>query len=140
MKYLASKVIEAGMKKIVCLLIVSVWIQGLVAQTGSVLERTKLALKSGNAQQLGQMMGEKIQLGFDGEATALGAKEGERKMDGFFKTNPTSDLSQLFQGQSKDGKQYFIGVLKTKNGNFRVSVYWVESPSVKLLSIDFSKE
>lgn len=110
------------------------------AQPASTLERTKLALKTGNSQLLGQMMGEKIQLGFDGEAQSLAAKEGEKRIDAFFKSNPVSELSQLFQGQSKDGKQYFIGVIKTRTGSFRVSVYWVESPKAQMLSIDFSKE
>lgn len=110
------------------------------AQPGNTLERTKLALKTGNSQLLGQMMGEKIQLGFDGEAQSMASKEGEKRIDAFFKSNPVSDLSQLFQGQSKDGKQYFIGVIKTKTGNFRVSVYWVESPIAQMLSLDFSKE
>lgn len=113
---------------------------GTKGQSGTILERTKLALKSSNSQQLGQLMGEKIQLGFDGEANSIPAREAEKRIDAFFKSNPIVELSQLFQGQSKDGKQYFIGILKTKNGEFRVSVYWAETPKVQLLSFDFSKE
>lgn len=111
-----------------------------LGQSGTILERTKLALKSSNSQQLGQLMGEKIQLGFDGEANSISAREAEKRIDAFFKSNPIVELSQLFQGQSKDGKQYFIGILKTKKGDFRVSVYWTETPKVQLLSFDFSKE
>lgn len=128
------------MKKPVLVVLSLFWILVANAQTGSILERTKLALKSANSQQLGQLMGEKITLGFDGEAGSLAAREAEKRMDSFFKSHPVVDLSQLFQGQSKDGKQYFIGVLKTKGGDYRVSVYWVEAPKVQLLSIDFSKE
>lgn len=128
------------MRYFLILLLFSFTLTNLSAQSGTPLERTKLALKSGSTQQLSQMMGEKLQLGFEGEATSFLAANAEKRLATFFQTNPVSDLSQLFQGQSKDGKQYFIGVLKTKNGDFRVSVYWVESPKVVLLSLDFSKE
>lgn len=122
------------------LLIILLFSNLVFGQSGNTLDRTKLALKGGNSQILGQMMGEKVQLGFDGEAQSLGPREAEAKMDAFFKKFQVVDLLQLFQGQSKDGKQYFIGVLKTKNGDFRVSVYWVDSPKTRLLSLDFSKE
>jgi len=109
-------------------------------QSSSVLERTKLALKSGNSQQMGQMMADKIQYGYEGEAKVMTTKEAVTQLAGFYKSNPVAELTQLFQGQSKDGKQYFIGLLKTRNGIFRCSVYWIESPKSQILSMDISKE
>ena len=109
-------------------------------QPGSMLERTKLALKSGNSQQLGQMMADQIGFGFEGESTQQPSKEAVAQLHAFFRTNPVSDLAQLFQGQSKDGKQYFIGQLKAKSATYRVSVYWVEVPRNQILSIDITKE
>ena len=110
------------------------------AQPGSFLERTKLSLKSGSAQKLSQLMGEKVQMGFEGESTMVPFKEAEARLDVFFKTNPPNDITQLFQGQSKDGKQYFIGKLKSTTGEFRVSVYWAELPKAQMISIDISKD
>jgi hypothetical protein len=106
----------------------------------SFLDRTKLALKTGNSQKILQMMGDKLQFGFEGEASMMGSKEAGAKLAAFFKVHPPSDLSSIFQGQSKDGRQYFIGTLKSASGDYRVSVYWAEQPREQILSIDFSKE
>jgi len=85
-------------------------------------------------------MGEKIQFGFEGEASMVTSKDAGSRLTSFFKTNVPADLSSLFQGQSKDGRQYFIGILKTSGGNYRVSVYWSEMPKEEVLSLDISKE
>ena len=85
-------------------------------------------------------MGEKVQMGFEGESAMLSQKDAENKLTVFFKSNPPTDVSQLFQGQSKDGKQYFIGKLKSAGGEFRVSVYWSEMPKNQMISIDISRE
>jgi hypothetical protein len=109
-------------------------------QNDSFLERTKLALKSGNSQKLAELMAEKIQFGNDGEAETLKNTEAEKELNQFFKNHLPSDLTQLFEGKSKDGKKYFIGKLSTKSGNYRVSVYWKETPQPRLISIDISPE
>jgi len=85
-------------------------------------------------------MGDKLQFGFEGEAAMVSGKEAELRLKTFFAANPPKDLSSLFQGQSKDGRQYFIGILKSNGGDFRVSVYWSEHPKEQILSIDISKE
>ena len=110
------------------------------SQGNGILERTKLSLKLGNSQKLSQLMGEKIQLGFEGEAKMVSQKEAESKLSVFFKNNAPSELNQLFQGQSKDGKQYLICKLKTAGGDFRISIYWQEGTNSQIVSMDFSKE
>lgn len=106
----------------------------------SFLEKTKLALKSGNSQKIIQMMGDKLQFGFEGEATMMTSKEAGNRLATFFKSNTPSDVSPLFQGQSKDGRQYFIGILRTPTGEYRVSVYWSVLPKEQILTFDISKE
>lgn len=110
------------------------------AQNGSFLERTKLALKSGTSQKLAELMAEKIQFGNEGEASTLKSTEAEKELNQFFKAHPPSDLAQLFEGRSKDGKKYFIGKLSTRSGTYRISVYWNETPQPRLISIDISAE
>jgi hypothetical protein len=112
----------------------------LAGNSQSFLEKTKLALKSGNSQKIIQMMGDKLQFGFEGEATMMTSKEAGNRLAAFFKSNVPSDVSPLFQGQSKDGRQYFIGILKTPSGEFRVSVYWTEAPKEQILTFDITKE
>lgn len=85
-------------------------------------------------------MGDKLQFGFEGEATMMTSKEAGNRLAAFFKSNVPSDVSPLFQGQSKDGRQYFIGILKTPSGEFRVSVYWTEAPKEQILTFDITKE
>ena len=110
------------------------------AQTSTFLDRTKLALKAGNAKSLSALFAPKDQIGFDGEADVISATEAEIKIDKFFKTEAPTQLESLFQGLSKDGKQYFIGKLTTKTASYRVSVYWTEAPTSAIQSVDFSKE
>ena len=138
--WLVFEAIEWMMKVGYFLLFLLFFVPMVQAQTPSALDRTKLALKSGNSQQMALMMAEKLQFGFEGEGVFMPSKTAESQLMNFYKSHPVTELSQLFQGQSKDGKQYFIGLLKTKNGNFRASVYWVEVPKVQIMSIDFSKE
>ncbi len=85
-------------------------------------------------------MAEKIQFGLDGEASTKKNTEAEKELQQFFKNHIPSDLTLLFEGQSKDGKKYYIGKLTTKNGTYRVSVFWNETPQPKLISIDISSE
>ena len=106
----------------------------------SFLEKTKLALKTGNSQKIIQMMGDKLQFGFEGEAAMMSSRDAGSRLTTFFKTNPPTEISPLFQGQSKDGRQYFIGILKAPTGEFRVSVYWTEQPKEQILTFDISKE
>jgi hypothetical protein len=122
----------------ILVLVVSGWSEAALKQ--SFLERTKLAFKTGNSQKILQMMGGKLQFGYEGESAMVSAQEAGARLTTFFKTNPPSDLQVLFQGQSKDGRQYFIGSLKTPGGNYRVSVYWAEAPKEQILSLDLSKE
>jgi len=111
-----------------------------ICQSGTFLERAKLGLKSGNTQKLIQLIGEKVQFGMEGEGSMVSRKVAESKLNNFFQTSAPQEIAQLFQGQSKDGKQYFIGRLTTKKGDFRVSIYWTESPVNQMISIDISKE
>ena len=85
-------------------------------------------------------MGDKLQFGFEGEATMMSSKEAGNRLTAFFKSSLPSDVSPLFQGQSKDGRQYFIGILKTSSGEYRVSVYWSVAPKEQILTFDISKE
>lgn len=110
------------------------------AQPASFLDRTKLALKAGNAKGLSALFAQSVQMGFEGEANLVPQKEAEMQLEKFFKANLPTQLESLFQGLGKDGKQYFIGKMSSKTGSYRVSVYWVEVPAPAIHSIDFSKE
>lgn len=110
------------------------------AQSGSFLDRTKLALKAGNAKGLSVLFAPSVQLGFEGEANVVSLKEAEVQLNKFFKANFPTQLEPLFQGLGKDGKQYFIGKMSCKSASYRVSVYWVEVPTPAIQSVDFSKE
>lgn len=109
-----------------------------IAQT--MPEKAKLALKSGDSQKILPLLSEKLQFSMEGEGAMVSSREAASKLAQFFKTNPPSDLSVLFQGQSKDGRQYFIGLLKSPGGNYRISVYWSAQSKEQILSLDISKE
>jgi hypothetical protein len=140
MNYLLFEIFKNDVKTSLLLFYTLVLTITSSAQTGSFLDRTKLALKSGSSQKLSQLMAEKVQMGFEGESAMLTQKDAENKLTNFFKSNIPTDISQLFQGQSKDGKQYFICKLKSSGGEFRVSVYWSETPRNQMISIDISRE
>jgi hypothetical protein len=106
----------------------------------SMPEKAKLALKSGDSQKILPLLAEKLQFSLEGEGAMVSAKEASSKLSQFFKANSPSDLQVLFQGQSKDGRQYFIGLLKSTGGNYRISVYWSAQSKDQILSLDISKE
>lgn len=103
-------------------------------------EKAKLALKSGDSQKILPLLAEKLQFSLEGEGAMMSSKDATARLAQFFKGNVPSDLQVLFQGQSKDGRQYFIGLLKSSGGNYRISVYWSAQNKDQILSLDISKE
>ena len=106
----------------------------------SMPEKAKLAFKSGDSQKILPLLAEKLQFSLEGEGAMITSREAAAKLSQFFKSNMPSDLSSLFQGQSKDGRQYFIGLLKTSGGDYRISVYWSALSKDQILSLDISRE
>ncbi len=83
-------------------------------------------------------MASEAELSFEGEGARVGPKDAGSILSRFFRDNPPADFTILYQGQSRDNRQYLVGSLKTRSGLYRVTVYWVVLPREEILSIDIS--
>jgi hypothetical protein len=53
-------------------------------------------------------------------------------MENFFKNHPPTDFSVSFEG-TKDESKYAIGSLKTKDGQFRVNLFFLSKEGARLI-------
>lgn len=83
-------------------------------------------------------MASQPELSFDGEGSRVSRQDAGAILSRFFRENPPADFTLLYQGQSRDYRQFMVGTLKTRSASYRVTVYWIAQPREEILSIDFS--
>ncbi|MFN3404587.1 MAG: DUF4783 domain-containing protein [Cytophagaceae bacterium] len=108
----------------VFLLALSCYFSGsALAQTGDVLESSKIAIKTANSKELSRYFNDIIELGFKGEEKASYSKtQAEFVLKDFFKKYSPVDFQFVHQGTSNHGMKYAIGKYNYSGGSFRVIV------------------
>ena len=81
------------------------------------------ALKSGNAGQLAKYFDSRVDISLPGKSDNYSRTQAEMIIKNFFETNPVRSFQVQFTGDNPDGSQYCTGTLKTKNGNFRTTLF-----------------
>ncbi|MCP3894616.1 MULTISPECIES: DUF4783 domain-containing protein [Bacteroides] len=81
------------------------------------------AFKKGSSQELGNYLGDKVELIFQNRSTNTDRQNAEVAMDSFFVSNKVSGFSVNHQGK-RDETSFVIGTLVTAKGNFRVNCFF----------------
>ena len=90
------------------------------------------AIKEGNASRMSDFFHQSLEMTIlekDYDASKIQAT---RIMESFFKDHPPSDFSVSFEG-TKDQSKYAIGSLKTKDGVFRVNLFFMNKDGARMI-------
>ncbi len=114
---------------------------GLKAQEAE-KDKVVFAMKTGNSRDLAALFIPNIDLTVKENADVYSKAQAEQILRKFFNDHPPVDMVIEHSGVSKFGDKYFIGILRTKNGYFRVTFFLKKMESdfqVKQLRIENSK-
>lgn len=82
-----------------------------------------VAFKKGNPQELGRYMDDKVDVSILDRPAPAGKQGVMVEMAGFFSSNKVSGFDVNHQGR-RDESGFFVGTLKTANGDFRVNCFF----------------
>ena len=86
------------------------------------IEEVVNAMKNGNASQLSKYFDDRIDLTLPGKSDNYSKTQAEMILKDFFATNEVKDFLIKHKGENS-GSEFCLGVLTTKNGNFRTKFY-----------------
>ncbi len=129
------------MNKVLVLFTTLLFTFGLSAQD-SVKDKVVQAMKTGNSKELAEHFIPNIDLTVKEASDVYSKAQAEQIVRKFFNDNPPVDLVIEHNGVSKLGDKYFIGILRTRTGYFRVTFFLKKTDGdlqVKQLRIETSK-
>ncbi len=119
------------MNRLITILLINVSV--LLAVTGqTVPPDLASAIREGNASRMSDFFHQSLEMTIlekDYDASKIQA---ERIMESFFKDHPPTDFTISFEG-TKDQSKYAIGSLKTKDGVFRVNLFFVNKEGTRMI-------
>jgi hypothetical protein len=80
------------------------------------------AMKTGNASQLSKYFDNRIDLSLPGKSDNYSKSQAEMILKDFFANNTVKNFVVKHKGE-QNGSQFCIGLLQTKNGNFRTKFF-----------------
>jgi hypothetical protein len=80
------------------------------------------AMKTGNANQLSKYFDNRIDLSLPGKSDNYSKSQAEMILKDFFANNTVKNFVVKHKGE-QNGSQFCIGLLQTKNGNFRTKFF-----------------
>jgi hypothetical protein len=80
------------------------------------------ALRAGNATQLAKYFDTRVDISLPNKSDNFSKNQAEMILRDFFATNEVKNFEVKHKGEN-NGSQFCIGVLQTKNGNFRTKLY-----------------
>ena len=114
---------------------------GIQAQD-EVKDKVVQAMKTGNSKELAEHFIPNLDLTVKDASDVYSKAQAEQIIRKFFNDNPPTDLAIEHTGVSKLGDKYFIGILRTTNGQYRVTFFLKKTEKafqVKQLRIETSK-
>ena len=88
-----------------------------------VKDQVVAALRAGNSRELALHFIPNIDLTVVGVGDVYSKAQAEQILRRFFDENPPVDMVIEHKGASKLGDQYYIGILRTRTGYFRVTFF-----------------
>lgn len=86
------------------------------------IDEVLAALKSGNASQLAKYFDSRVDISLPNKSDNFSKNQAEMILKDFFASNEVKGFQVKHKGEN-NGSQFCIGVLQTKNGNFRTKLY-----------------
>ena len=101
--------------------------------TGQVFTEIVSAFRTGNATILSAHFDEKVEIAVLDNDEVYSKLDAEKVMKSFFSDYKPSSFSKEHEGTSPSGANYFIGVLKTTKGTYRVFIHAKQVDGKKII-------
>lgn len=96
------------------------------------IEQVLVALKSGNASQLSKYFDNRVDISLPNKSDNFSRNQAEMILKDFFSSNEVKDFQVKHKGEN-NGSQFCIGMLQTRNGNFRTKLYMKQKGGQQLV-------
>ena len=90
------------------------------------------AIKTGSASQLSRFFDNTIEITLPDKTNAYSKSQGELVLKDFFDYNGVKNFEIVHKGEN-GGAQFIIGMLDTKNGEYRTTIYMKQKGDKQLL-------
>ncbi len=96
------------------------------------IEQVLVALKNGDASQLATFFDNRIDISLPNKSDNYSRKQAEMILKDFFASNEVKDFQVKHKGEN-NGSQFCIGLLQTRNGNYRTKLYMKQKGGQQLV-------
>lgn len=86
------------------------------------IDEVLAALKAGNASQLAKYFDTRVDISLPNKSDNFSRNQAEMILKDFFASNEVKNFIVKHKGENA-GSQFCIGLLQTRNGNFRTKIY-----------------
>jgi hypothetical protein len=90
------------------------------------------AISEGNASRMSEFFHQSLEMTILEKDYDASKVQATRIMESFFKNHPPTEFSISFEG-TKDQSKYAIGSLKTKDGVFRVNMFFLNKEGERMI-------
>jgi hypothetical protein len=92
------------------------------------------AMKNGNASQISRFFDNTVEITFPDKSNSYSKSQAELVLKDFFNTNGVKTFMVVHRGDNEnENSQYCVGILQTKNGEFRTTFYLKQKGERQLL-------
>jgi hypothetical protein len=96
------------------------------------LDEVAYAMRSGNSGQLSQYLDNRVDISLPDKSDTYSKSQAEMIIRDFFTTNGVRNFQIKHKGES-GGAEYCIGVLQTRNGDYRTTLFMKQKGDKQLL-------
>lgn len=90
------------------------------------------AIRSGNASQLSKYFDSRVDLSLPGKSDNYSKSQAEMILKDFFANNTVKNFVVKHKGE-QNGSEFCIGLLQTKNGNFRTKFFMKQKGGLQVV-------
>jgi hypothetical protein len=96
------------------------------------LDEVAYAMRSGNAGQLGRFLDSRVDISLPEKSDTYSKSQAEMIIRDFFTTNGVQNFQIKHKGEN-GGSEYCVGVLQTRNGDYRTTLFMKQKGDKQLL-------
>lgn len=90
------------------------------------------AMKTGNSAMVAKYFDTTVEINMPEKSNSYSKSQAELVLKDFFTSNPVKSFEILHKGENA-GSQYCIGILNTKNGAYRTTIFMKQKGDVQVL-------
>ncbi len=98
----------------------------------SSIDEVIIAMRAGNSTEMAKYFDKTVEINTPDKSNSYSKSQAELVLKDFLTTNPVKSFEVNHKGENS-GSQYCIGILVTKNGSFRTTIFMKQKGDKQLL-------